>query len=47
MEKQTNQARIKYIKYIPVLTLPFYMEYQKVSNDFKISLYLIFKKIIY
>lgn len=29
MEKQT-QTRIKYLKYAPMLTLPFYMEYQKV-----------------
>jgi len=32
MEKPQAQAKIKYLKYIPVLTLPFYMEYQKVNN---------------
>lgn len=30
MEKPT-QAKIKYSKYTPLLTLPFYMEYQKVN----------------
>ena len=32
MEKPTTQAKIKYSKYTPMLTLPFYMEYQKVKN---------------
>jgi len=31
MDKATTQAKLKFLKYVPVLTLPFYMEYQKVN----------------
>jgi hypothetical protein len=40
MDKSSTQAKIKYIKYVPVLTLPFYMEYQKVNFKIRLNLFI-------
>ncbi len=31
MENNSKKAKLKYLKFSPILTIPFFMEYQKVN----------------